>query len=129
MKKNLNYYMNLPYKIEIEPIQANEGGGFCARILQFGMSIVADGETAHEAFENLKDFQKIQFKKYLSEGLEIPEPDTGMEAYSGRILARIPKYLHRDLVIAAKKNGVSLNQYIVSLLAMRSKAKIVQPVR
>ena len=37
--------------------------------------------------------------------------------YSGRLMIRIPKELHRDLIEAAKKNGVSLNQYAMYKLA------------
>jgi len=37
--------------------------------------------------------------------------------YSGRLMLRIPKELHRHLVEAAKENGVSLNQYALYKLA------------
>lgn len=37
--------------------------------------------------------------------------------YSGKLMLRIPKDLHRDLAIAAKQNGVSLNQYAAYKLA------------
>ena len=37
--------------------------------------------------------------------------------YSGRLLLRIPKELHRQLAEAAKENGVSLNQYALYKLA------------
>ena len=37
--------------------------------------------------------------------------------YSGKLLIRIPKDLHRDLAEAALRNGVSLNQYAAYKLA------------
>ena len=37
--------------------------------------------------------------------------------YSGRLLLRIPKELHKQLVESAKENGVSLNQYALYKLA------------
>lgn len=37
--------------------------------------------------------------------------------YSGKLLLRIPKELHRELARAAKENGVSLNQYALYKLA------------
>lgn len=37
--------------------------------------------------------------------------------YSGKLMLRIPKELHRDLVEAARRNGVSLNQYAAYKLA------------
>lgn len=37
--------------------------------------------------------------------------------YSGKLMLRIPKELHRQLAEAAKENGVSLNQYALYKLA------------
>lgn len=37
--------------------------------------------------------------------------------YSGKLMLRIPKELHKDLAEAAKANGVSLNQYALYKLA------------
>lgn len=37
--------------------------------------------------------------------------------YSGKLMLRIPKELHRDLAEAARRNGVSLNQYAAYKLA------------
>lgn len=37
--------------------------------------------------------------------------------YSGKLNIRIPKSLHRKLSLAAKSDGVSLNQYIIYKLA------------
>jgi antitoxin HicB len=118
MKKDLNGYLSLPYKIEIVPIAEDEGGGYLARLPQFGvLGIVGDGETKEEALADLAESQKERFQKYLEEGLEIPEPETDPDEYSGRFLVRFPKYLHRELSKAAKENGVSLNQYICTLLS------------
>jgi len=38
-------------------------------------------------------------------------------SYSGKLLVRMPKSLHRRLAETAEREGVSLNQYIVSLLS------------
>ena len=37
--------------------------------------------------------------------------------FSGKLMLRIPKDLHRELARAAKENGVSLNQYAMYKLA------------
>ncbi len=37
--------------------------------------------------------------------------------YSGKLLLRIPRDLHRELAEAAKRNGVSINQYAAYKLA------------
>ena len=53
---------------------------------------------------------------YAQEELEIPLPSY-LEEYSGRFNLRLPRSLHRSLAEAAEREGVSLNQYVVSLLA------------
>ena len=40
-----------------------------------------------------------------------------IEGYSGRVLVRIPKSLHRQLVQDAKREGISLNQYALYKLS------------
>ena len=52
----------------------------------------------------------------LEEGQPIPEPFTA-EAYSGKFVVRVPRSLHRQLVEAAKQEGVSLNAYVNVVLA------------
>jgi hypothetical protein len=41
----------------------------------------------------------------------------GIEEYTGKFLVRIPRSLHRALVKIAKREGVSLNQFVASLLS------------
>ncbi|WP_054689386.1 type II toxin-antitoxin system HicB family antitoxin [Desulfosarcina cetonica] len=119
MKKNLNHYLALPYRIEIVHIPEDEGGGYMARLPQFGaMGIVGDGDTKEEALADLENSQRERFQYYLEEGLEIPEPEIADDNFSGRFLVRLPKFLHRELAQAAQQNGVSLNQYVCTLLAM-----------
>lgn len=119
MKKNLNYYLSLPYKIEIVPIAEEDGGGYLARLPQFGtLGIVGDGDTIEEALANLLENKKDRFQQYIEEGLKIAEPETESSDYSGRFVVRLPKFLHRELTQSAQKNGVSLNQYVCVLLAM-----------
>jgi len=40
-----------------------------------------------------------------------------MREYNGVLSIRVPKELHRALVLHAKENGVSLNQYVMYCLA------------
>lgn len=119
LKKNLKYYLNLPYKIEIEPILEKEGGGYLAKLPQFGaMGITGDGETIEEALKMLEQFKTIQFKRFIDQKRDIPEPqeEKQLNDFSGRILVRIPKELHQSMATNATNNGVSQNQYINYLL-------------
>ena len=120
MKKDLEYYMNLPYKIEIEPIPEDEGGGYVARLPEVGrFTLAGDGDTPAEAMRSLNKIKKVMFKEWLEQGISIPEPEREpfIEEYSGKFVLRLPKYLHLKLSQEAKKNGVSLNQFVISLLA------------
>ena len=121
MKKRqsqIDYYMNLPYKIEVERIPLEEGGGFSASIPQLGgNAFLGDGETPEEAIRMLTEVQRDIFTDYIKSGVEIPEPERQDVEYSGKFVVRVPKYLHRELVLEAKRNSVSLNQFVLSLLA------------
>ncbi len=56
MMKNLKYHLNLPYKIEIVPIPAKEGGGYVASLPEIGrFAVSGDGETRAEAVEDLEN--------------------------------------------------------------------------
>lgn len=50
------------------------------------------------------------------QGKEIPLPSYS-EDFSGKFVVRVPRSLHRALVEGADRDGVSLNQFVVSILA------------
>ncbi len=119
--KNLKYYLKLKYPIQINPIPEEEGGGYEAYIPQLGKyAFVGDGETIEEALKNLEEIKKDYFKDYLRKGIKIPEPKLEEEEYSGKFIIRLPRFLHKHLAEQAKKNNVSLNQYINVLLSMNN---------
>lgn len=121
MKKDLNYYLKLEYPIEINPIPKNKGGGYEAIIPQLGRyAFIGDGETIEEAIKDLEKTKKEYFRDYLQKGTKIPEPKVEGEDYSGKFLVRVPTFLHKYLSEEAKKNGISLNQYVNVLLSMNS---------
>ena len=75
MNKNLDYYLKLPYRVIIEQIPIDEGGGYCATIPELGKyALIADGETEQEARANLEEWKKEIFEDYLRKNIEIPEP-------------------------------------------------------
>lgn len=120
MKNTVEYYMTLPYVTEVEPIPANLGGGYAVSIPLLGKyAFCADGDSIQEAFQNLEEVKRERFSYYLEKGILILEPQEE-ERYSGQFVLRLPKYLHKDLAIAAKSNGSSLNQYVLSLVSSRN---------
>lgn len=123
MKKDIQYYMNLGYTIEIATIPEDEGGGYAASIPQLGkFAFVGDGETRAEALENLDAAKRDLFESYLQRGIPIPEPEQE-EKYSGRFVVRVPITLHAELSKQAENNGCSLNQYVTTLLSVAATAR------
>ena len=55
----------------------------------------------------------------IEDNIEIAEPETA-DSYSGQFKLRLPKTLHKILAEDSKKEGVSMNQYCVYLLAKNS---------
>ena len=110
--KSIEYYMRLPYTIRIIP---EEDKGFFAEIEELP-GCMTEGETLEEVMENIREAQELWIETALEIGKEIPLPPE-IEKYSGKFLVRVPKYLHRKLVNRARKEGISLNQLIVSLLS------------
>ena len=57
--------------------------------------------------------------------MEIPEPRIYTDSeYSGRFTLRVPRTLHRQLAQEAEMEGVSLNQFILSLISYNLGARI-----
>jgi len=114
-KKELDYYMNLPYKVEISPEE--DGAGFNASIPDL-KGCVAFGETVEEAYQTITEVKQTWIEIALEREWRIPEPVTEeFKEYSGRFNARLPRSLHRKLAELAETENTSLNQLVVALLA------------
>jgi predicted RNase H-like HicB family nuclease len=104
-------------------------GQYTAEILEFP-NCVASGDSAVEALTVLEEVAADWIAAALKQGQDIPEPMESAE-YSGRLVLRMPKGLHRRAALLAEREGTSLNQFIVTSLAetVGEKAKTVQPFR
>ena len=111
--KTLNDYLALSYRMEI--IRDSDEGGFVASYPDLPGCITC-GETEEEALKNALDAKKARLEAALEENIEIPEPDS-LEAYSGQFKLRLPRSLHRALAEHSQREGISMNQYCVYLLA------------
>lgn len=116
IKKDIEYYLSLKYVIELREIPISDGGGFYACIPQFGRYFCfGDGLTESEALSNLDITKKEIFEDYIAKGIKIPDPKDDFlneNEFSGKLLLRVPKALHRELVEAANHNNCSLNQFL-----------------
>ena len=112
MKKDLSYYLGLPYTIELIP--ELQGGWFVG--IKELPGCMTNAETPEEAVQEIHSLQSEWLQIALEEGLPIPEPKPE-EEYSGNFRLRLPRAQHRKLAEEAEKQGVSLNTLCVSLLA------------
>jgi antitoxin HicB len=116
VNKNLDYYMGLPYVIEVVEIPESEGGGFQASLPEIGrLAVLGDGDTLEEAISSLDANKRERFAEYLEKGISIPEP-ASEDDFSGKFILRIPSRLHMILNENAKRKKLSLNQYVRKIL-------------
>jgi len=86
---------------------SDEDNAFIARIAEFP-SLAAHGETQEKALSEVKSVLKFVLADLKTNKEAIPEP-FGRKSYSGRLVLRMPKDLHRQLAVEADQQGVSLN--------------------
>lgn len=120
--KTFEEYMKLPYKLEIVP--DSEESGFVASYPELPGCITC-GSTIADAVNNAEDAKKAWLLSAIEEHITIAEPESA-QSYSGQFKLRIPKTLHKTLVEDSKKEGVSMNQYCVYLLAKNSEKERVR---
>jgi predicted RNase H-like HicB family nuclease len=101
-----------PYARLVTP---DEDGSYFAEILEFP-GCFATGETAPEALENLESVAIDWINTALEQGQNIPDPMDANE-YSGKLVLRMTKGLHKRAALWADREGVSLNQFITTCLA------------
>jgi len=111
--KDLKQYLALPYSIEIIPDEE----GYIAAIPDLP-GCMSSGNTVVAALRGLEEVKELWLEGRIEAGEEIPEP-TKIEDFSGKFVLRIPRSLHRTLDHEARKQGVSLNQYVLHILSER----------
>lgn len=105
----------LQYPTIIRPLSIDDGGGYLVEFPDLP-GCIADGETPEEALKYAQDALVSWLKTAAEFGDPIPEPSIS-DNYSGQWRLRIPKSLHALLALYAKRDGVSLNTYTITLLA------------
>ena len=125
--KTLDYYLSLPYRMEIIPDM--EEGGYTAKFPDLPGCLTC-AETIEELVESASDAKKVWLTAALEDGVEIAEPgeDAELLEYSGQFKLRMPRSLHRSLSVHAKQEGISMNQYCLYLLAKNDATHTAQAV-
>src|SRR5271166_2311486 len=103
-----------PYARVILP---ESDGTFRGEIMEFP-GCIATGETAAETFVALEDVARSWLLATLERGQNIPLPvENNSNAFSGRLVLRLPKSLHKKATWVAEREGVSLNQFIIASIS------------
>ena len=111
--RTIDEYMKLPYRMEV--VEDTAEGGYVVSYPDLKGCITC-ADTIEAAIANAKDAKQAWLEAAADTGCEIPEPDD-LEKYYGQYKLRLPKSLHRQLAVHSKREGVSMNQYCVYLLA------------
>ncbi len=104
----------------IEVFWTEEDAGYIATVPDLpGCS--AWGESEADAIREVHDAIAAWLHAAQAADRAIPEPTPPQDesAFSGRFLVRLPRRLHAELARSAKREGVSLNQYVLFMLAAR----------
>lgn len=102
--------MNAPKnRIELRPLTEEEGGGWLATFPDLP-GCMSDGETPEEALRNAAEAETAWLAAHQKWGkLKAEKP--------ARLVARLPRSIHRDLQERANEEGVSINTMMVTLIA------------
>ena len=90
-------------------------GRVTAEIMEFP-SCVAYGDNAANALARLEDVAAEWIAATVEQGQDIPEPMDSTD-FSGKLVLRMSRGLHRRAALCAEREGVSLNSFIVTSLA------------
>jgi antitoxin HicB len=111
--------LSRPYRRAVQGDPVEGYLGFVAEL----PGCMTEGATPSEALANLEEAMAVWFETALSTGQSIPDPSPmpslreDLAQYSGKMILRMPRTLHRDLALRAQREGVSINQLAVALIA------------
>lgn len=99
---------------------------FSAHCPQFP-DVVMYAETRNDAVNLVAESINSIIEMSLEMNHPLPHPESYFQNdYSGRITLRIGKALHREIALNASRNGVSLNQYLVEVVANNAGKQTIQ---
>lgn len=113
MKKDIKYYMGLPYTVEITKYPDD---GYFAKVKELD-GCMTEADTIEDTYHMIEEAKQLWLEAALESGMDIPLPETMEKEYSGKFVVRVPKTLHKKLIQTAKKEGVSLNLLVSSLVS------------
>jgi antitoxin HicB len=104
-----------PYAIVLSFTGNGDGSRWTATVEELP-GCEARGPTPERAAAAVAGAVERWVRDAEAEGREVPPPGAAA-AHSGKLLVRMPRSLHAELVRASEREGTSLNAYIVAALA------------
>lgn len=109
------------YSHVVSPIGAADGGGFIFTMPDIP-GVMADGESELEAIADGREAFAATVSAMVDLGQAVPAPAFNVDDFtpasaSGKVLARLPRSMHRQLTARAKTEGVSLNSLVLAFIA------------
>jgi predicted RNase H-like HicB family nuclease len=105
------------YAHVVEPLSDADGGGYLITFPDLP-GCMSDGETIEEAMAHGREAFSAWISARAHLGKPIPKPTRhGESADPVRLMQRLPRSLHANLVARAKAEGTSLNTLVTMLLA------------
>ncbi len=109
------HHPDQPYPIVLSHTEAGDDPGWTATVEELP-GCEAHGRTPERAAAAVAEAVERWVREAEAEGRDVPPPGAAA-AHSGKLLVRMPRSLHADLVRASEREGTSLNAYIVAALA------------
>jgi antitoxin HicB len=121
LKREVAKFLKLKYRVELEK---QNGGWYFARIPDLP-GCMSEGKSPDEAVKNVEAARALWMEDAIESGVEIPLPSE-QRKYSGKFVVRLPESLHGRLAASAERDGVSLNQFVLALLAENNALRSVE---
>lgn len=107
-KKDLDYYLNLPWTYTIETESYKGSSYFIIRVNELP-GICTDSEDLNQGMEDIKDAIACAVEIYMERGEEVPEP-INPDQFKGKILYRTDSKRHFLIAKAAKLKHKSISK-------------------
>ena len=111
MKKDVNYYLNLPYEIKIVRL---DDGDYFAQYIDVGLNktvlMAGDGKTPNEAIDDLKEAFRCFLADAIAKNEFIPEPIKNDK--SRNLAVTIKESLVDEIDYYANKMGLSRSAFL-----------------
>jgi predicted RNase H-like HicB family nuclease len=111
-RKSLDVYLRLEYPFHVI---ADPEGGYVINFPDLP-GCFTQADSIDEVPAMAEEARQLWIETEYDDGHAIPMPSYP-EEYSGKFNLRLPKSLHRQLAERAETEGVSLNQYVLTLVA------------